>query len=56
MDQLVPVLILLGVFLGILALMYLGWRGRGARQKHGSGGGKGREGDAHRFLPLASDR
>lgn len=32
MDQLVPALILLGVFLGILALMYLGWRGRGARQ------------------------
>lgn len=32
MERVVPVLILLGVFLGILSLMYLGWRARGARQ------------------------
>lgn len=32
MDQLVPVLILAAVFAGILALMHLGWRGRGVRQ------------------------
>lgn len=32
MDQLFPVLILAAVFLGILTLMYVGWRGRGKRQ------------------------
>lgn len=34
MDRVIPVLVLIALFLGVLALMWLGWRRRAAAQSH----------------------